>query len=322
MIRQPDEESDMDFQHPIIPYEEDQKFAAGRVLAGITIFLLCIFFTSASSATEPATVTVSCDGPDGYCQKGGNITVRTIGGGGVTIPSWVSSSPLSLYIGICDKKGDLALLCYGRSLRSTILDAKTTNGATKWSSLLSAVDGTYNLPWTITAGSCVSVYVAQTGVQRFLSYGTTYDDPGYAYCAGNAPPPIPDDYCHVASGTDWNIAFGNVERAEIPTTSGTEQTKALTLSCLGTKAHDFSVKLNMTPTSWSTSQLATSNPDLGIEVTVGGTAAKLGESFAMRVTGSGSKTLGFSVLRNPKIKALDIATGDFTASGTLEVSED
>jgi minor fimbrial subunit len=125
----------------------------------------------------------------------------------------------------------------------------------------------------------------------------------------------------VMSASDWNISFGNVERMEIPTTGGTEQTKALSLSCLGSKTHDFSVKLNMTPTSWSTSQLATSNPDLGIGVTVAGTAVKLGDSFAMKVTGSGSKTLGFSVLRNPKTKALDVATGDFSASGTLVVSE-
>lgn len=112
-----------------------------------------------------------------------------------------------------------------------------------------------------------------------------------------------------------------MERSEIPTTGGTEQIKALTLACTGTSAHDFNVKLNMTATSWSTSQLATSNPDLGVQVTVGGTAAKLGESFAMKVTGSGSTTLGFSVLRNPASKALDIATGDFSASGTLVVSE-
>ncbi|WP_261091794.1 fimbrial protein [Serratia quinivorans] len=126
----------------------------------------------------------------------------------------------------------------------------------------------------------------------------------------------------MTGGKNWDITFGNVERSDIPTTGGTEQTKALALTCLGIKAHDLSVKLNMTPTSWSTSQLVTTNPDLGIAVSVGGTAAKLGESFKMKVTGSGSKTLGFSVVRNPKTKALDVATGDFTASGTLVVSED
>ncbi|WP_409977239.1 fimbrial protein [Serratia quinivorans] len=133
-------------------------------------------------------------------------------------------------------------------------------------------------------------------------------------------PPTPDN-CAVTSSENWDIAFGNLERGDISATSSSEKTKDLTLTCTGTKAHDFSIKLNMTPTSWSTSQLATSNPDLGVQVTVGGVAAKLGDSFAMKVTGSGSKTLGFSVLRNPATKALDIATGDFSASGTLVVSE-
>ncbi|CAI1822381.1 fimbrial protein [Serratia proteamaculans] len=127
--------------------------------------------------------------------------------------------------------------------------------------------------------------------------------------------------CSITTGEPINVNFGQVERSEIPTTGGTEQTKAFTLSCVGSEAHDFSVKLNMTPTSWSTSQLVTSNPDLGVQVTVGGTAVKLGSTFAMKVPGAASKTLGFSVLRNPASKALDIATGDFSASGTLVVSE-
>ena len=139
-------------------------------------------------------------------------------------------------------------------------------------------------------------------------------------CSGSRAAPSTPDNCVVMSPKNWDIAFGNLERGDISATSGSEKTKDLTLTCTGTKAHDFSIKLNMTPTSWSTSQLATSNPDLGVQVTVGGVAAKLGGSFAMKVTGSGSKALGFSVLRNPESKALDIATGGFSASGTLVVS--
>jgi minor fimbrial subunit len=286
----------------------------------MALFLLCIVFAPVCFAAHPVTVGVSCDGPDGYCQKGGNITVKTIGGGGVTIPQWKSSS-LRLYIGICDKYGEYADQCYGHSLQAAALSAETTNGSTQWGSIANLVDGTYSLPWTINSKSCVSVYIAEVGTYRFLSYGTTFEHPNFALCAGDAPPPVPNDYCYVTGGKNWDITFGNVERGDIPTTGGTEQTKALALTCLGIKAHDLSVKLSMTPTSWSTSQLATSNPDLGVQVTVAGAAVKLGESFTMKVTGSGGKTLGFSVLRNPKTKAMDIATGDFTASGTLVVSE-
>jgi minor fimbrial subunit len=155
--------------------------------------------------------------------------------------------------------------------------------------------------------------------QKGAEWSTDYY--GYACGKSKLPPPTPDN-CAVTSSENWDIAFGNLERSDISDSSSNEKTKDLTLTCTGTKAHDFSVKLNMTATSWSTSQLVTTNPDLGIAVSVGGTAAKLGESFKMKVTGSGSTTLGFSVVRNPKTKALDVATGAFTASGTLVVSED
>lgn len=320
MTSQLDKESEMEIRHPVMKYRFLLNGVGGTVIAGIAIFLLCAFFVSVSFAAQPATVTASCDGPDGYCQKGGNITLKTIAGSGVLIPRW-NLSGLRLYISICDKLQDYANHCFGRSLLASPLTLDVTNGSTRWGSLTNLVDGTYSLPWAIQADSCLSVYVGKTGEARFLSYGSTFENYVLALCAGDAPPPVPDDYCYVTGGKSWDITFGNVERSDIPTTGGTEQTKALALTCLGTKTHDLSVKLNMTPTSWSTSQLATSNPDLGVQVTVAGTAAKLGESFAMKVTGSGSKTLGFSVLRNPKTKALDIATGDFSASGTLVVSE-
>jgi hypothetical protein len=159
------------------------------------------------------------------------------------------------------------------------------------------------------------VYKDQLG----RSWALTYTD-GSQCGKANKVPTTPDN-CTVTASTNWNIAFGSVDRADIPTTGGTEQTKALTLACTGTTAHDFSVKLNMTAVSWSTSQLVTSNPDLGVQVTVGGTATKLGDSFTMKAPGAASKTLGFSLLRNPKTSASAIATGDFTASGTLVVSE-
>lgn len=175
--------------------------------------------------------------------------------------------------------------------------------------------GIFNVAFPPGIQSVCLVYKDQLG----RLWALTYTDG--SQCGTGKKVPTTSDNCTVTTTDNWNIAFGNVERSDISTTSGTEKTKDLTLACTGTTAHDFSVKLNMTPTSWSTSQLATSNPDLGVQVTVAGTAAKLGESFAMKVTGSGSTTLGFSVLRNPKTKALDIATGDFSASGTLVVSE-
>ncbi|CAI0731289.1 Uncharacterised protein [Serratia quinivorans] len=186
-----------------------------------------------------------------------------------------------------------------------------------WVDCIARSTGPYLVEGVFLTGESSACIEYQDQNGRWWGHKTTW-----GLCGTAHEPPTSPDHCMVMSQSDWDISFGNVERMDIPTSGGTEQTKALKLSCLGTKAHDFSVKLNMTPTSWSTTQLVTTNPDLGIAVSVGGTAAKLGESFKMKVTGSGSKTLGFSVLRNPKTKALDVATGDFTASGTLVVSED
>ncbi|MFS7243195.1 fimbrial protein [Serratia proteamaculans] len=146
--------------------------------------------------------------------------------------------------------------------------------------------------------------------------------PDYAMCSGMGTIPSEQESCSVGVPTpNWDIQFANLERGLIPITGGQEEKKDLTLSCTGSRTHDFNVKLNMTPTSWSSSQLATSNPMLGVQVTVDGAPVKLGNSFTMRVQGQDSKTLGFSVLRNPSVSGHDIATGDFTASGTVIVSE-
>jgi minor fimbrial subunit len=163
--------------------------------------------------------------------------------------------------------------------------------------------------------ACVAL-VDQNGISWFPQW---YKN---AMCIGAVSIPNEQERCSVGAPVpSWDVQFANLERGLFPTAGGQEEKKDITLSCTGSRTHDFNVKLNMTPTSWSSSQLVTSNPMLGVQVTVEGTPAKLGDSFTMRVQGQGSKTLGFSVLRNPSVSGHDIATGDFTASGTLIVSE-
>ncbi|CAI2081767.1 Uncharacterised protein [Serratia quinivorans] len=72
---------------------------------------------------------------------------------------------------------------------------------------------------------------------------------GYACGKSKLPPPTPDN-CAVTSLQNWDIAFGNLERSDISDSSSNEKTKDLTLTCTGKNTHDFSVKLNMTATSW------------------------------------------------------------------------
>lgn len=218
-------------------------------------------------------------------------------------------------------------LCSGANYQGDCASGQTTrktveggsfacSGGESWRACMHRVVGPRVLEAPFTGnenGSCLMFRD-----QRGAYWSTNY----YGYACGDAklPPSTPDN-CTVTSSTSWDITFGNIERGDIPTTDGTEKTKDLTITCTGSKAHDFSIKLSMTPTNWSKTQLATSNPALGIQVTVGDVATDLGSSFTMTAQGTTSKTLGFSVLRDPKVDALSVSTGAFTASGTLIVTE-
>lgn len=122
-----------------------------------------------------------------------------------------------------------------------------------------------------------------------------------------------------------DVAFGPLERSAIGTFPGseTDKTKPFTLNCSGSSKHDFSVKLNMTPVFWSSSQITTSNPALGVAVRANGVILNNGSTFTMNVPAGGSATtnLVFSALRNPLVSGTRIATGDFKASATLIITE-
>ncbi|HCV65741.1 MAG TPA: hypothetical protein DGZ94_10830 [Serratia sp.] len=259
--------------------------------------------------------------PSGPMPKGAAMSNQLYNGGIPEptgfVPSGVTQITPVLYIctGAAGPGGILCPIGETGRLAGATATVSCTAGE-RWVDCVGRTSGTVLAPFASGERSACMMFRDQLGKLWSRSASSAW-----GLCGIATSPPTSADYCKVTSTNNWDIDFGSVERSDIPTTVGTEKTKDLTLTCTGAKTHDFSVKLNMTPTSWSTSQLATSNPDLGVQVTVGGTAAKLGDSFAMKVTGSGSTTLGFSVLRNPKTKALDIATGDFSASGTLVVSE-
>ncbi|WPU21979.1 fimbrial protein [Cedecea neteri] len=140
-------------------------------------------------------------------------------------------------------------------------------------------------------------------------------------CSVGVRVPVTPDNCTVNVSTQWNISFGNLERTDIPADSGTEQTRDLSLICTGGQTHNFNVRLAMNPTTWSNNQMVTSNKDLGVRITVDGNPIDVGGNFTMSAQTQATKTLGFSVLRNPSMPGENIATGDFSASGTLVITE-
>lgn len=146
----------------------------------------------------------------------------------------------------------------------------------------------------------------------------------YVGCGNLRPiPPTPiSNSCKVTTNSPINIEFGNVERSEISASEGTEISTSLGISCTGTSSHTFNVKLNMSPTSWSTKQIRTSNTSLGVSLSANGTQLANNSSFKMNVNGSSSQELDFYLLRSPLVDPVQIATGSFKASATLIVTED
>ncbi|QGH61587.1 fimbrial protein [Serratia proteamaculans] len=166
----------------------------------------------------------------------------------------------------------------------------------------------------------VGDYIGSLGFTMRNNVGSSYTYTWKIYASNNSS--LEPSSCTVTAGNPLNVEFGNVERLDIGTAAGTHDVlKSLAIKCQGTDAHSINVKLSMTPTSWSTSQIATSNTDLGVSVSTGDKTLSNNDSFDMAIKGSSTADLTFSLLRNPKTKAAAVATGAFTASATLIVSE-
>jgi type 1 fimbria pilin len=188
------------------------------------------------------------------------------------------------------------------------------DGSHPWIETVSMATGTFRMPAVTVPdlgyGYCVSAWVRRSA----------------GLCSGDAPPPPPPNLCYVNSGNPVEVAFGNVERMDIGTSPGGayDRQKALTVNCMGTGTHGINVRLNMSPTNWSSSQIATSNGALGVSVSADGKTLSNNDSFNLSVNGSTTSTLTFSLLRDPNKTATEIATGAFNASaiadcdGTLE----
>ncbi|MGR3752147.1 fimbrial protein [Edwardsiella anguillarum] len=144
---------------------------------------------------------------------------------------------------------------------------------------------------------------------------------GYCHSGKIIPPTPPSPTCSVTSANPMNVDLGQIERSDIQTSGGAQKIVPLTVTCDSTDPMPLSVKtiINM-PTSWSDTQLLTSNKDLGVTVTADGVPLKNGTTFQMNVTGSATSNLGFTLNRNPATSAESIATGGYTASMALVIN--
>ncbi|MEM6160438.1 fimbrial protein [Erwinia sp. P6884] len=297
------------------------------VLAGLVIWLWSVN----CSAYD---FTVTCTGANGQCAPGANFTLAKTGTAhdGTSLP--FSPTAVQIYLANCTSDTSCTKLVgpfWERTISYPAWEAKTwgnlggkfLTGSVLNGAISAGPNGGGNDVWdgNVYKNLCFSV-TAVNPSNGWGIWGINYTySPGQVMCSVPINRGV-EDTCNVSTPS-IDVAFGQIERSTIGTTAPTKKdvTKNVSLSCSGTNTHNFSLKLNMTPTSWSNSQIATSNSALGVTISKDGTLLSNGSAFDISVLGSGTAALSFSLLKNPSAAVSDIATGDFTASATLIVTE-
>ncbi|MGG8041380.1 fimbrial protein [Klebsiella aerogenes] len=273
----------------------------------------------------------TCNGPGGYCNPGDNVTVKYISGGNNLTgkPTWVAETGIVLVYCPTPDGHNIPSTVPCRALHTTPVKGNTEG--VPWSNWIGAVTGVFHIPVDVPMTNglrCIAAYLSDgdgKGNKWARAFGTSTPSTFNSTCSGYAPPPPPPDYCYINGGNPISVQFGNVERSDISTNPGGTGTirKNINLSCVGNGDHTINIKLNMTPTSWSNSQIHTSNGALGVSVSENGRMLTADESFNIHINGNNSLSheLVFSLLRNPGAKVTDITTGTFNASASLIITQ-
>lgn len=320
------------------------KVGCLALLKILSTSLYVLFFNTAVHASDFSVwcTPSSTDMTGIQCGPGTFFILQRVNGAYDSVPLPFAVNVMQIYLANCVSEtsctklvGPVYLKYLGRDVNTTFGDFGQSFYNMPWRNQLNAnfttraEAGTSNV-WNgkVYKGLCLSLMGGHTQV-----ISTTH---GWALWGDNSPQPagtvkcdapinrVAADSCS-ASTPSIDVAFGELERSAISTQPGaeTDKTKPFTLSFSGSSKHNFSVKLNMTPVSWSLSQIATSNPALGVTVRADGVTLDNGSTFTMNVPAGGTATtnLVFSALRNPSVAGTSIATGDFTASATLIITE-
>lgn len=143
-------------------------------------------------------------------------------------------------------------------------------------------------------------------------------------CSNTIPPTEVPSSCMINSAADITVNFGSIERTALSsstTESALTIAKTLTASCTGQEVVNFSVKMDSNPAVWNREAIRTSNGDLGVVTRWNSNVITNGSTQAMRVDGSASVKLTFTPIRPAAVAAEAVATGPFSASATLIVTQ-
>ncbi|MDH1321534.1 hypothetical protein N5C39_24580, partial [Enterobacter bugandensis] len=143
-----------------------------------------------------------CDGPEGYCSEGSQVTVTYLSGGEVKLPAMPNSGSQggapSIQLGYCPTSGNGMAASGCRYLNQGNISAeKLKQGGWEWSEYISIFTGKYRIPVGGTSSNtqyCIAAWVAthdsNPSGAAWLSFGeSTIYSGTETPCVGNAPPP-------------------------------------------------------------------------------------------------------------------------------------
>jgi hypothetical protein len=158
---------------------------------------------------------------------------------------------------------------------------------------------------------------------------SSYSDSNLPYpCAGATPlkPAVPST-CSINSSQGLNVAFNEIDRADISTTPASQTSgnveKTIPVTCTGVTAFTVKTKFTFTPITVSNNQVvASSNPNLGVAIIYNGKVVSPTDVFDETYQlGTNNINLEFQVVHDSSVATKDIATGDFSASAVMVMTQ-
>lgn len=148
------------------------------------------------------------------------------------------------------------------------------------------------------------------------------------FCGDVKALPTEPARCAINYGSNLNIDFGVIERVDLPVTKTgdagyTRVERTIPVTCSGEAAITLSAEIRYTPSSFDAEGMLTSNADLAVAVLHGGQVFRPGDAFSLSVEQGGETmiALAFVAFRNPATRSESMATGLFSASSTLVLTE-
>lgn len=159
--------------------------------------------------------------------------------------------------------------------------------------------------------------------------GQEYSVPDMRFCGSSTPLPDRSSMCTINNNNALNVNMGTLERKDIiayPGKSPTTVSKTIPVTCTGDSSLTMTIKFSfseMPITGSSSTLIGTNIPGLGIAISyndhvIQGLSDTVTETFE---TGLTNIKLEFEAVRDPTLAFKDIATGDFTASVIMVMTQ-